>query len=162
MYIHWCYNTFICRGFIEMKNILVVTGHGRYATSIKSTLEVLAGCNDEVKYIDFTEDDTDISLKDKMQIVIYENIGFGILFVCDLLGGTPFKSAVELSILNENIEVVAGCNVGSILETTFQLENTVIGELADLIVESSINSTLRFKKNNFQIKEEDLESELGI
>ena len=128
-----------------MKNILVVTGHGKYATSIKSTLEMLAGENDEVKYIDFTQEDNDITLKRKMQIIIDENIGLGILFVCDLLGGTPFKSAVELSIVNENIEVVAGCNVGSILETTFQLENADIGELADLIVESSIKSTLRFK-----------------
>ena len=145
-----------------MKNILVVTGHGKYATSIKSTLEVLAGCNDEVKYIDFTEDDTDVTLKGKMQIVIDGNTGIGILFVCDLLGGTPFKSAVDLSIINENIEVVAGCNVGSILETTFQLENMTIYELADLIVESSIKSTVRFKNNIFQTKVEDFDSDLGI
>lgn len=145
-----------------MKNILVVTGHGRYATSIKSTLEMLAGENDEVKYIDFTQEDNDITLKGKMQIIINENIGLGILFVCDLLGGTPFKSAVELSILNENIEVVAGCNIGSILETIFQLENTDIGELADLIVESSIKSTLRFKINNIQDKIEESNSDSGI
>lgn len=145
-----------------MKNILVVTGHGRYATSIKSTLEMLAGENDEVKYIDFTQEDNDMTLKGKMQIVINENIGLGILFVCDLLGGTPFKSAVELSILNENIEVVAGCNIGSILESIFQLENTDIGELADLIVESSIKSTLRFKINNIQDKIEESNSDSGI
>jgi len=145
-----------------MKNIIIVTGHGRYATSIKSTLEVLEGPNEDIKYIDFTEGDTDITLKDKMQIVIDENNGFGILFVCDLLGGTPFKSAVELSILNENIEVVAGCNVGSVLEIAFQLENLCIGELADLIVESSTKSTLRFKINTSQIKAEDSESDIGI
>jgi len=145
-----------------MGNILIVTGHGRYATSIKSTLEFLAGCNDDIKYIDFTQDDTDITLKEKMQTVIDANIDCGVLFVCDLLGGTPFKSAVELSILNDNIEVVAGCNVGSILEITFQLENKTIGELADLIVESSIKSTLRFKRNTTKNKEEDLKPESGI
>ena len=145
-----------------MVNILVVTGHGRYATSIKSTLEFLAGCNDDIKYIDFTEDDSDITLKEKMQTVIDVNIGCGVLFVCDLLGGTPFKSAVELSMLNENIEIVAGCNVGSILEITFQLENKTIGELADLIVESSVKSTLRFKRNTTKNKEEDLKPESGI
>lgn len=145
-----------------MGNILIVTGNGRYATSIKSTLEVLAGQNDDIKYIDFTEEDTDITLKEKMQIVITSNKGYGVLFICDLLGGTPFKSAVELSILNENIEVVAGCNVGSILEITFQLENIIIGELADLIVESSLKSTIRFKRNiNLNI-EENAEAESGI
>lgn len=145
-----------------MKSILVITGHGKYATSIKSTLEMLAGGNDEVKYIDFTEEDNDITLKGKMQIVIDANIGLGILFVCDLLGGTPFKSAVELSILNENIEVVAGCNLGSILETIFQLENTVIGELADSIVNLSNKSTIRFRKNAFHVASDDLDSDMGI
>ena len=145
-----------------MKNILVVSGHGKYATSIKSTLEFLAGSNDDIKYIDFTQEDTDITLKGKMQIIIDENIGSGILFVCDILGGTPFKAAVELSIGNDDIEVVAGCNIGAMLETSFKLEELVIGELANLIVASSIKSTIKFTRNDFKINEMDLESDLGI
>lgn len=145
-----------------MKNIIVVSGHGKYATSIKSTLEFLAGKNDEIRYIDFTQEDTDITLKGKMQIVIDENIDSGILFVCDILGGTPFKCAVELSILKNNIEVVAGCNIGSMLDTSFKLESLVVSELADLIVASSIKSTIRFKLNVLPNKQEDLESEMGI
>lgn len=145
-----------------MKNILIITGHGKYATGIKSNLEFLAGYNNEIKYIDFTEDDTDTTLKVNMQTIIDENIGSGVLFVCDLLGGTPFKVAVELSILNNNIEVVAGCNIGSMLDTSFKLDSVNIGELADLIVESSIKSTIKFKINIPQSTEDDLESDLGI
>jgi len=145
-----------------MKNIMVLTGHGKYATAIKSTLEFLAGCNNEIKYLDFTIDDTDITLKDNMKTIINENIGSGILFVCDILGGTPFKCAVELSLLNDGIEVVAGCNIGSMLETSFKLDSINIGELADLIVGSSIRSTIKFKINIAQNNEKDLESDLGI
>lgn len=145
-----------------MKNILVVSGHGKYATSIRSTLEFLAGKNDEIKYIDFTKDDTDITLKGKMKKVLDENIDSGVLFVCDILGGTPFKCAVELSILNSNIEVVAGCNIGAMLDTSFKLESLVVSELADLIVASSIKSTIRFKLNELPNKQEDLESDIGI
>lgn len=145
-----------------MKNILVVSGHGEYATSIRSTLEFLAGKNDEIKYIDFTQDDTDITLKAKMQKVLDENKDSGILFVCDILGGTPFKCAVELSILKNNIEVVAGCNIGSMLETSFNLGSIDVSELADLIVESSIKSTIRFKLNALPNNKEDVESDIGI
>ena len=145
-----------------MRNKLVISGHGEYATSVRSTLEFLAGKNDEIRYIDFTQEDTDITLKDKMQKVLDENIDSGILFACDILGGTPFKCAVELSILKNNIEVVAGCNIGSMLETSFNLGSLVVSELADLIVASSIKSTIRFKLNALPNKQEDLESEMGI
>lgn len=130
-----------------MKGIMIVTGHGQYATSIKSSLEVLAGDNDEVKFIDFTEDDNDVTLKKKMQKVLDEYNDYQILFICDILGGTPFKTAVELSISMDNIEVVAGCNIGSIIEATFQKDIMEIGELADFIVTTSINSTMRFVRN---------------
>lgn len=145
-----------------MKNIMVITGHGRYATAIKSTLEFLAGCNDEIKYLDFTANDSDITLKDNMKTIINENIGSGILFVCDILGGTPFKCAVELSLLNDGIEVVAGCNIGSMLDASFKLDSSNIGELADIIVGSSIRSTIKFKINIAQSKEKELEPDLGI
>jgi hypothetical protein len=42
------------------------------------------------------------------------------------------------------------------------LDSKDISQLADLIVETSIESTIRFKINTFQNKEEDLESDLGI
>lgn len=145
-----------------MKNIMVLTGHGKYATGIKSTLEFLAGYNNEIEYLDFTSDDTDITLKGNMQTIIDKNKGSGILFVCDILGGTPFKCAVELSLLNIGIEVVAGCNIGSMLDSSFKLDSTNISELADLIVGSSIKSTIKFKINIAQSNEKDLQSDLGI
>lgn len=145
-----------------MENILVISGHGRYATAIKESLEVLAGSNEAVKFIDFTVDDSDVTLKEKMSVVIKENMNSGILFICDILGGTPFKVAVELSIENEEIEVVAGCNLGAILEMSLQLDSMVVGELADSIVSTSNKSTIRFVKNTFHVVSNDLDSDLGI
>ncbi len=165
MYICRCYTTFIYGGFIEMKNILVISGHGGYATAIKESLEMLAGNNQAVKSIDFTVDDSDVTLKKKMFQVIKENAEYGMLFICDLLGGTPFKSAVELSIGNDNIEVVAGCNVGSILEISLRLDSMAVGDLADDIVDTSNRSTIRFIKSDFHIVSDDLDDldgDIGI
>ncbi|PJI09217.1 MULTISPECIES: hypothetical protein [Clostridium] len=127
-----------------MKNILIISGHGKYATMIKSSIEFLAGGSDEIEYIDFTDKDTDITLKEKMKKVLVKYENDNVLFVCDILGGTPFKCAVELSIGKDSIEVTAGCNVSSIIESIFQKNSMSISELADFIIESSKNSTGKF------------------
>jgi PTS system N-acetylgalactosamine-specific IIA component len=44
------------------------------------------------------------------------------------------------------MELVAGCNVGGILETVFQKDTISLGELADKMIEASKASTMRFKK----------------
>ncbi|MFL0252637.1 PTS fructose transporter subunit IIA [Clostridium neuense] len=140
-----------------MKNILFVTGHGKYASLIKTSIEFLAGGNEEIEYIDFTEDDNDATLKDKMREKLNEHKQDKALFICDILGGTPFKCAAELSLENENIEVIAGCNVGSIIEAIFQKDTMDIGTLADFVINSSKNSTGRFVKkftDNNSINEE--------
>lgn len=129
-----------------MKKIILISGHGNYATGIQSTLELLAGKNRDLYFIDFTADDTDATLKQKFETVVEENKDSEILFVCDIIGGTPFKVAAEISNSNEKMELVVGCNVGGILEMVFMKDNLSLIELADNMVEGSKNSTLRFKK----------------
>lgn len=145
-----------------MENILVITGHGRYATMVRGSIEFLAGGNEGIEYIDFTEDDNDVTLKEKMKKTMDRHKEDTALFICDILGGTPFKCAAELSIENENIEVIAGCNVGSIIEAIFQKDNMSISELADFVVNSSKNSTGRFIKNLTSNNSNDEEDTIGI
>lgn len=129
-----------------MNTIFIISGHGNYATGLQSTIELLIGKNNDLNFIDFTVDDSDVNLKEKMQRVIDDNLNSQILFICDIFGGTPFKVAAELANYNDNMEVVAGCNIGSIIESTFQIDNLSIIELAHFIVNASKNSTVRFEK----------------
>lgn len=129
-----------------MRKIIIISGHGNYAAGIRSTLELLAGKNDDLFYVDFTAEDTDITLKEKFAAIVEDNKDSEVLFVCDLLGGTPFKIAAEVSNSSDRMELVAGCNVGGILEMVFSKDAYSIRELADKMVEQSKNSTLRFKK----------------
>lgn len=129
-----------------MKTIIIVSGHGNYATGLQSSIELIAGKNGDLYYLDLTVHDTDITLKGKMNAVVKKNAGCGILFICDILGGTPFKVSVGVANHSNDMEVVAGCNIGSILEGIFQKDKIAIGELADFIVCSSRKSTVRFEK----------------
>lgn len=131
-----------------MKTVIVITGHGNYATGLKSSIELLAGQNEDLYYLDLMVDDTDQILKEHMVNVVKENEGSSVLFICDILGGTPFKVSVEIANNNDDMEVVAGCNIGSILEGVFQKDKISVRELADSMVLSSKRTTVRFEKNN--------------
>lgn len=131
-----------------MRKIIIISGHGNYATGVQSTLELLAGKNKDLFFVDFTADDTDITLKEKYTAIVENNRESEILFVCDIIGGTPFKVAAEISNSSEKMELVVGCNIGGILETVLMKDNLSLIELADNMVEGSKNSTLRFKKIN--------------
>ena len=126
---------------------MIICGHGHYATGFKSTMELLAGKNEDIFYVDFTEADTDGTLKEKLLSVVNENINEEILFVCDILGGTPFRVAAEIASSSKNMELVAGCNIGGILEASFLKDSMPLGQLADEIVEKSKSSIIRFSIN---------------
>ncbi len=129
-----------------MRKIIILCGHGNYATGMQSTLELLAGKNQDLFFVNFTADDTDITLKEKLASLVENNKGSEILFVCDIIGGTPFKIAAEISNSSESMELVVGCNIGGILEMIFMKDGLSLRELADNMVEQSKNSTIRFKK----------------
>ena len=129
-----------------MESIIIISGHGTYATALKNTIELVAGSNTDMYFIDFLVTDTDKTLQAKIRAVLNKNIEKQVLFVCDILGGTPFKIAAEIANNNNNIEVVAGVNVGSIIEVMFQKDELSISDLSDLIIEASKKSTMKFIK----------------
>ena len=129
-----------------MRSIIIVSGHGNYATGMKSAFELLAGPNENFNFIDFTAEDSDETLRKKFSEEINKNMNAPILFFCDIIGGTPFKTAALIANDKDNMEVVAGGNLVSLIEASFQNDIMPIRELAEAVVNSSINSTSLFKK----------------
>jgi len=147
-----------------METSVIIVGHGNYGTGTESSIKLLAGHNEGVEFIDFLEEDTDVTLKAKITEAIDKYKAAQTLFICDLLGGTPFKVCVEISYEKENMEVTAGCNIGAILETILLKDTMKINELADNIVKGTKDTAVRFLKVNpaVVIGNEDLSTEDGI
>lgn len=129
-----------------MNTIFVVSGHGIYATGIKSNIELIIGKQKNIYYVDFTVDDNDIVLREKIVKIVEENNENQVLLIGDLLGGTPFKTMAQIANDRDNVEVVVGCNIGSIMEAVLGAEDLPLIEIADKMVETSKNSTFRFEK----------------
>ena len=129
-----------------MKQIIIITGHNNFASGILSSLTMIAGSKDNVFAVDFLSNDNDDTLEDKFNKIISDNKDSEILFVCDLMGGTPFKVASKLAFTNDNYEVVTGINLGGLIDTSMKLDKMSIGELKTSCKDASIKSVITLEK----------------
>ena len=129
-----------------MKQIIIITGHNNFASGILSSLTMIAGAKDNVFAVDFLSDDNDLSLEGKFNKIISDNKDSEILFVCDLMGGTPFKVTSKLAFTNNNYEVVTGINLGGLIDTSMKLDKMSIGELKISCKDASIKSVIPLEK----------------
>jgi PTS system N-acetylgalactosamine-specific IIA component len=133
-----------------MKNIIVITGHAHYATGLLSSFEMIAGKNNDIIAVDFV--DNDVS-KEYIEIV-KKNTYNNILFICDLVGGTPFKEVSKIAYDRNNVEVVVGCNLGALLEISMLIGSLNLNDLVSKIIVSSQKNIIHFDKNKILNKEE--------
>ena len=129
-----------------MKQIIIITGHNNFASGILSSLTMIAGAKDNVFAVDFLSNDNDLSLEGKFNKIISDNKDSEILFVCDLMGGTPFKVTSKLAFTNDNYEVVTGINLGGLIDTSMKLDKMSIEELKTSCKDASIKSVIPLEK----------------
>jgi PTS system fructose IIA component len=137
-----------------MKQIIIITGHNNFASGILSSLTMIAGSKDNIYAVDFLSNDNDDTLEDKFNKIINDNKDKEILFVCDLMGGTPFKVASKLAFTNDSYEVVTGINLGGLIDTFMKLDKMSIEELKTSCKNASIKSVISLEKIIEKDKEE--------
>ena len=142
---------------------LVVTGHGHFAEGLHTSVKMIAGDNENVKYVNFEDGMSTETLAEKLNAAYAELSGCdGILVLSDLPGGSPFKTAVECAFANpdKKIEVVAGTNlpmiVAGVTMIGFMDDPKALAE--DLIFEAK-DSIVRFE---LAVKADEEEEEDGI
>ena len=129
-------------------NYIVITGHGNYATGMKSALELIAGPKDNVLAFDFLKEESEEQFSLKFKDLDKKN---NYLFACDLMGGTPYKVVSRLDL---NKEILIGTNLGGLLDTAFKIDKLSLNELASNLKEASLKSLVNIK--DLQIKEEEV------
>ena len=142
-----------------MKIILV--GHGHFATGIYSSLQLIAGDQENVEAIDFVEGMSADELKQKILLAISNEEK--VLILSDLLGGTPFK--VSSTIMGENptktMNVLSGLNLAMLMEAVFARMAHGFDEVADKAVAAAQSGVVNGKElfsTDVEAEEEDFES----
>lgn len=141
---------------------IILTGHGNFATGLTTSLNLIAGPQENYFPVDFVEGNSPEDLKsiinEKIELL---NECSEILVLSDLVGGTPFKVVAEMTLTNPKLVLLSGTNLGLLIEAnltkSFQNDAKVFGSQ---LVESAKTQLIRFEMP--QDKEEDFEDEDGI
>ena len=120
-------------------NYLVITGHGHYASGVKSALELIIGPKDNVLVFDFLKEESEEQFSLKFKDLDKNN---NYLFACDLMGGTPYKVVSRLDL---NKEILIGTNLGGMLDTVLKIDKLSLSELADNLKQTSLKSVVNIK-----------------
>ena len=140
---------------------IIISGHGNFATGLHSSLNLIAGNPDNMEYVDFVENDSTETLKQKY-INSFKNLSNcdSILALTDLTGGSPFKTLVELKTEIETpLEVIGGSNLAMILEVSMAKDFIDdLSELTKTALEIGKNGIVKFEL----LTHEELECEDGI
>lgn len=91
---------------------IVATAHGNCASGVYSGLKLVCGEMKNIRVVDFIEGDSAEDLEKKLHSAFddlknYDNI----LFIADLLGGTPFTRSVMNFGDNPNVRVLCGLSL---------------------------------------------------
>ena len=140
---------------------IVLVGHGHFATGIYSSLQLIAGNQENVEAIDFVERMSADELKQKILLAISNEEK--VLILSDLLGGTPFK--VSSTIMGENptktMNVLSGLNLAMLMEAVFARMAHGFDEVADKAVAAAQSGVVNGKElfsTDVEAEEEDFES----
>ncbi|MEG0752278.1 MAG: PTS galactosamine/N-acetylgalactosamine transporter subunit IIA [Angelakisella sp.] len=111
---------------------IIVTGHANFATGITSALHLISGAVENYVTVDFLEGDSTQDLEQKLKAAIKSlKHCDGILMLCDLVGGSPFKTSVRLSV-DQPIQVIGGANLPMLVEVAMTVQNVQEINLNDL------------------------------
>lgn len=127
---------------------LLVTGHGHFATGLTSSLNLIAGEAENYEAVDFVQEDSVEDLAKKLNAA-YDRLFTtcdAVLVLSDLAGGSPFKTAVENGFPRGNVEVVAGTNLGMLIEMNFMRAFADdVTTLAENAVNTGKTATIRYE-----------------
>ena len=142
---------------------IVVTGHGLFAEGMHSSAKMIAGENDHIKYVCFEDGMGLEELAEKLSAAYTELADCeGIVVLSDLPGGSPFKTAVEVSMSHPDKQVVvlSGTNLPMIITASTMLSfESDPQALADELLFEGKDNVVRFE---LAVREEVEEDEDGI
>ena len=126
---------------------LLVTGHANFGSGMTSSVNLIAGEQDDYQYVDFlptysTEDLTGEISKALDMLKDCE----GVIIFTDLVGGTPFNVSAQLGHGKENIRIVAGTNLPMLVEIVMSRKfmNDLDG-LVDSVLETGKEQVIKYE-----------------
>jgi len=141
---------------------VILSGHGGFASGLAKAVFQVIGEQPQFKFIDFPEQATTSQLEAEMRQAVEQiDSGEGIVFLTDLLGGTPFRTASLISQERDDVQVITGTNMQMVAEMLLERDELNLIEFRDQALEcghrgiTSLAAEMALKAKQEQMVEED-------
>jgi mannose/fructose/sorbose-specific phosphotransferase system IIA component len=115
---------------------LVVVSHGAYAQSMVDASCMLVGEHTGVRALSLAQGNSAEDLLEEVKALAADaDSGRQVLFLCDVMAGTPFNVCSVASKGNPNVKVFYGVNLPLFLEAVTQKDTMDVDALADYLME---------------------------
>lgn len=114
-----------------MRHVLIAT-HGKMASGIRYTAEMIVGEQTEVTTIDAYVD-AEIDVEKEFETYFKEREGQRIFVMTDLMGGSVNQKLMQYAAENENIILFTGINLPLLIQVMFADEDCTIEELEEYV-----------------------------
>lgn len=100
---------------------VILTGHGSFATGLYEAAVQIMGEQIQFTAVNFPDGMSSEQLEHQLiDALTVCDKGDGVVFLTDILGGSPFRFAAMLSYQYPHIEVISGTNMPLLLEMLMQ------------------------------------------
>lgn len=101
---------------------IIVCGHGAFATGLLSGARLLCGEGDACDAVDFSEGMSGEALQTQLRRCVAQAENSPVLFLTDILGGTPFRESSVIASEHGRAEVISGANLQMLTEALLERE----------------------------------------
>ena len=102
---------------------IILTGHGGFASGMEKAMKQILGEQTQFIAIDFPETSTTALLTSQLEHAVNTlDSEDDLVFLTDLLGGTPFRVASTLAMQKPGRAVITGTNLQLLLEMVLERE----------------------------------------
>lgn len=113
---------------------IVVSGHLNFASGMQSAFEAIVGKQKQLEFVDFLESQSVEELEKKLSTAANKvDTGDGVLFLTDLLGGSPTNRAINILLKRPKAEIICGTNLSMIINAVLEREEFSLKELTELL-----------------------------
>jgi len=130
-----------------------ISSHGRLASGVKTSLEILLGKADNVTVFDAYLDQTSVESQVEAWLDTLEE-GDQAIMLSDLYGGSV-NQVLYRYIDRPNTFLVAGINLGLVLELVAMSDMEITAEELDHVIESSRNAMMRVELDESEVEQDE-------
>ncbi|CAI0960556.1 PTS galactosamine/N-acetylgalactosamine transporter subunit IIA [Serratia grimesii] len=139
---------------------IVITGHGGFASGLLQAVEQVVGPQENCVAVNFPEQMNTTQLKAALSAALAEvTQPDGVVFLTDMLGGSPFRCASELADMRGDCEVLTGVNMQLAAEMMLEREGLSLDEFREVALACGKRGLTSLWHERRRVKCEDVQTD---